>query len=361
MASASILLSPVRSHRRTWRAAIGLVLGLLGLTTVGPIDMTAGSAAGSTPAAAPLPAHWVPYRHLLGVVDIAGPRGDGSFSVAAAGKLFLLDRSGLVRPIARGRSGYSTAQGPEPYITVADEGGNTGSGCSFPSDTTFAIEPSRSPGVIAVDGNGKARRFANLPRGARPNGISFDTVGRFGHRLLVTSAHQGGTTVFGVDCRGTLSTITTHAPVIEGGMVVAPTSFGSFGGDLIAPDEGSGRIFAVAPSGRTTLVARSLLPSGPDIGVESAGFVPNSFGRRGMAFLADRFSRGNAHPGTDNLLRLPGSELIKAGVRPGDLLVASEGGAQTIVVRCSKTCTVQHIADGPAIAHAEGHIAFATG
>jgi hypothetical protein len=351
----------VLSSRRALRAALGLVLGWVGLTTVGPIGSKAGSAAGSTPAATPLPAHWVPYRHLPGVVDIAGPRGDGSFSVAAAGRLFLLDRSGLVRPFARGRSGYSTAQGPEPYITVAGGGGNPGSQCSFQSDTTFAIEPSRSPGVVAVAGNGTARRFANLPREAKPNGISFDSVGRFGHRLLVSSAHQGRTTVFAVDCRGMLRTITAHAPVMEGGIVVAPASFGSFGGDLIAPDEGSGRIFAVAPNGRTTLVARSLLPSGPDIGVESAGFVPNSFGRRGMAFLADRSSRGNAHPGTNNLLRLPGSELIKAGVRPGDLLVASEGGAQTIVVRCSNSCTVRHIADGPAIAHGEGHIAFANG
>jgi hypothetical protein len=357
----------VRAHRRAPRAALGLVLGsvttvgLIGQTAIGSAGVTAGSAAGSSPAAAPLPAHWVPYRHLPGVVDIAGPRADGSFSVAAAGRLFLLDRSGVVRPYARGRSGYSTAKGPEPYITVARGGGNPGSSCSFPSETTFAIEPSRSPSVVAVDGNGRARRFADLPRGVRPNGITFDSVGRFGHRLLVSSAQQGGTTVFAVDCRGTLSTITARAPVVEGGMVVAPASFGSFGGDLIAPDEGSGRIFAVAPNGRTTLVARSLIPMGPDIGVESAGFVPKSFGRRGMALLADRFSRGNAHPGTNNLLRLPGSELIKAGVRPGDLLVASEGGAQTIVVRCSNTCTVKHIADGPAVAHGEGHIAFATG
>ena len=345
--------STVWPQRLARRAALGLVLGSVGLAT--------GSAAGSSVAAAPLPAHWVPYRHLAGVVDIAGPRADGSFSVAAAGRLFLLEGGGGVMPFARGHSGYSTARGPEPYITMGGASGNTGSGCSFPSDTTFAIEPSQSPGVIAVDGQGTASRFANLPSGARPNGITFDSVGRFGYRLLVTSAHQGGTTVFAIDCRGTLSTITAHAPVVEGGIVVAPATFGSFGGDLIAPDELSGRIFAVAPNGSTTLVARSHLPSGQDTGTESAGFVPKSFGRLGMALLADRFSRGNAHPGTNNLLRLPGSELIKAGVRPGDLLVAGEGGAQTIAVRCGTTCTVRHIADGPAVAHAEGHIAFTTG
>jgi hypothetical protein len=30
-------------------------------------------------------------------------------------------------------------------------------------------------------------------------------------------------------------------------------------------------------------------------------------------------------------------------------------------VRCSNTCTERHIGDGPAVAHAEGHIAFTTG
>lgn len=328
-----------------------------GLTALGSSGVTAGGVAGSPP---PYLAHWVPYHHLDGVVDIAGPREDGSFSVAAAGRLFLLDRSGVVRPFARGRSGYSTTKGPEPYITLASGGGNAGSGCSFPIDTTYAIEPSGSPGVIAVERNGRVHRFADLPSRARPNGITFDSVGRFGYRLLISSAQGGGTTVFAIDCHGTLRTITDDAPVFEGGIVVAPASFGSFAGDLITPDEGSGRIFAVAPNGRTTLVVRSPIPSGPDIGVESAGFVPPSFGRQGMAYVADRFSRGNAHPGTNNLLRLPGSELIKAGVRPGDLLVAGEGGAQTIVVRCSISCTVQHIAAGPAVAHAEGHIAFAT-
>jgi len=50
--------------------------------------------------------------------------------------------------------------------------------------------------------------------------------------------------------------------------------------------------------------------------------------------------------------------LIKAGVRAGDLLVATEGGARTIMVRCTRSCAVRYVADGPAITHAEGHIVF---
>jgi hypothetical protein len=119
--------------------------------------------------------------------------------------------------------------------------------------------------------------------------------------------------------------ITGHAPAMEGGIAVAPVSFGRYGGD---------------------------------IGVESAGFVPPGFSADGAAYLADRFSKGNRHPGTDSILRLPGHELISAGVRAGDLLVATEASARTIVVRCASSCTARYIAAGPAITHAEGHIAF---
>jgi hypothetical protein len=41
--------------------------------------------------------------------------------------------------------------------------------------------------------------------------------------------------------------------------------------------------------------------------------------------------------------------------------VASEGGAETIAVRCARTCSVRKVADGPATSHAEGHIVFAPG
>ena len=64
------------------------------------------------------------------------------------------------------------------------------------------------------------------------------------------------------------------------------------------------------------------------------------------------------HPGVDSILCLPGQELINAGVRTGDLLIATETSARTIVVRWPSSCTARYIADGPAITHAEGHIAF---
>jgi hypothetical protein len=225
----------------------------------------------------------------------------------------------------------------------------------------YAIEPSEPPGVVEIDAQGRARRFADLESGTMPNGIAFDHVGGFGHRLLVTAAASGGTALLALDCAGGVSTITPHAPRLEGGIEVAPASFGRYAGDLIAPDEYSGRILAIDPQGGVHTVARSGLPSGADIGVESAGFAPPQFDRSHAAYLADRRSPGNPHPGTDSILRVSGPGLVRAGVHPGDLLVASEGGAKTIAVRCARTCSVRKIADGPATSHAEGHIVFAPG
>ena len=343
--------------RRGAGASFVLLLLLIGLGL-----WLAGCGGGPHAAAgarATLPARWVRFRHVPGVVDLTGPRDDGRLTVAAAGRLFLLSTSGQPVPFARGSGGYTTALGPEPYIAMPTGRQLTRLGCSFGKDATYALEPNGSPGVISIDQHGQARRFASLP-GVRPDGIAFDDVGRFGYRLLVTATVRGGTTVFGVDCAGRVTTIASHAPRVEGGIAVAPLSFGSFGGDLVAPDETTGRVWAIGPGGKTRLIARSPLPAGGDIGVESAAFVPAGFSRAWAAYVADRRSPGNRHPGTNSILRLPGSQLASAGIHAGELVVASEGGAQTIVINCSATtCTVRHIADGPVAAHVEGHIVFA--
>ncbi len=316
----------------------------------------------TSPASPSLPApaaYWTEFRHLPGVVDVAGPRADGSFVVSAAGRLYLLNGLGALTPFARGAGGYLTGTG-ESYLTVAGNVALASKHCSFSSDDVFAIEPSGTrPAVIEIGPAERALRFAGLPAGEFLDGIAFDGTGRFGHRLLVTGERNGATTVYGIDCAGTVAAIARGGPPVEGGIAVAPPAFGSFGGDLIAPNETSGRVYAFAPSGSAVRLASSGLPSGGDIGVESAGFVPLGFAAGWSAYLADRYSgQANKHPGDDSLLRLTGARLLAAGVRPGDLLVAAEGGAATVDIRCAAECAVRYIAEGPAIAHGEGHVAF---
>jgi hypothetical protein len=340
------MLSGVKSTR-------GLAVPLVVFLGLGAFVFTPGAAGSARPA------RWRSFLHVPAVVDLTGPRTDGSLAVAADGALSLLRLGDQPTPLAREPDGYSTARGPEPYIALASKEAVDGAACAFSADTVYAIEPNDPPGVVEIDTQGRARRFADLESGTMPNGIAFDHAGGFGHRLLVSAAVSDGTALFALDCAGGFSTIVSHAPRLEGGLEVAPASFGRYAGDLIAPDEYSGRILAIDPQGAVHTVARSGLPRGADVGVESAGFVTPQFDRSRAAYLADRRSPGNPHPGTDSILRLAGADLVRAGVHPGDLIVASEGGAKTIAVRCARTCSVRKIADGPATSHAEGHIVFA--
>ena len=114
----------------------------------------------------------------------------------------------------------------------------------------------------------------------------------------------------------------------------------------------------MAPAVGVSLVAESGLPAGGDIGTEAVGFVPPKLGRRGAAYLADMGAPGSPTSGSDSLLILAGTDLSRANLHPGELIVATEAGAKTLAVRCARRCTVRRVADGPVVAHAEGHITF---
>lgn len=287
------------------------------------------------------------------MLDLTRPRRDGAIIVAAAGKLDILRPSGRLTRFA---PGYTAPPGLEPYIALSSGQRVAAAGCRFATDSVYALRLNHGDGVTEVNARGQARRFARLSSRGLEDGIAFDSTGRFGHRLLVTTTRKGKTTVAAIDCRGRVTVLTRTAPRVEGGIAVAPPTFGRFAGDLIGPDELSGTIYAIAPSGATTSLAPSGLPHGQDVGVESAGFVPARFTD---ALVADRRTRANRHPGDDLILGLSHAALTSAGVRAGDLLVVSEGGAQTVAVRCTaQTCQVRHVADGPPIAHIEGHVVF---
>lgn len=306
--------------------------------------------------ASPPPVVWQQWQHLTGVFDVSGPAPDGSLVAAGATTLSRVTLDGQVTTID---PVYSFAAFAEEYIAVSPGLHLAGPGCDFLPGEVFALRLSPNPAVLRIDLHGAATVLAPIAGVSTLNGITFDTTGRFGNRLLVSGPSGAQTVIDEIDCAGTVSTVTSAAPVLEGGLALAPSGFGAFGGDLVAPDELSGKIYAIAPDGTVTTLATSGLAAGQDIGVESAGFVPAGFSAGGAAYLADRVTPGGAHPGTDTILRLDSSALASVGVQDGDLLVATEGGAATLDVRCSgATCSATHVADGSSVAHGEGHIAF---
>ena len=323
------------------------------IVTAGCIALLASSVASAAPASG----KWRAVAMVPGIVDVVGPRADGRLVLSTHGGLFVMRPTGSPMPYARGPHGYVGSPG-EPYIALASGRRVPGASCAFQRDVIFVLDPDTTPGVVRVDRTGRSSRFVDLPAGAFPSGITIDTVGLFGYRLLVTSFAQGTTTLYAFDCRGRVRVVATGAPHVEGGIAVAPRTFGRFAGKLIAADELTGRIYAFGTSGRVSLVAESGLPAGGDIGTEAVGFVPPELGRRAAAYLADLGAPGSPTSGSDSLLVLAGTGLSRANLHPGELIVATEAGAKTLAVRCTRLCRVRRVAEGPVVAHAEGHITF---
>jgi hypothetical protein len=313
---------------------------------------------GAMPATAAAPT-WEHWRSIPGIFDIAGPRHDRALVVAGSGLLYLVDSSGHVSPFARGPQGYADDAGAEAYLTVSS-GHHVGDAeCNFKADDVFVLRLHAPLGITRIDRQGQATPFATVPGVDSLNGIAFDTTGKFGFRLLASGPSAGKTAVVAIDCNGKVQFITRAAPVLEGGLAVAPRGFGSFAGDLIAPDELSGKIYAIAPDGTVSVVAMSGLPAGQDTGVESVAFVPKGLMRGGEVYYSDRATPNNPHAGTDSLLRLSASALAAAGVHDGDMLAATEGGATMVAVSCQATCQVVTVVGTSSTSHGEGHIAFA--
>jgi hypothetical protein len=302
---------------------------------------------------------WEGWQPVPGVFDVGGPRSNGSLLVAGSAALYTLTQAGDLEPFARGPGGYRDDPGAEAYLAVSPGQHVAAAGCDFVRDEVFILREHTPIGVTRVDGTGsETGSFANVSMPSL-NGIAFDTDGAFDHRLLVTGAVNGKTEVVAIDCTGAVQVVTKSAPVVEGGVAVAPSSFGQFAGDLIAPDELSGTIWAIAPDGTSKKVVDSGLPKGGDIGVESVAFVPPGFARGGYLYYADRATPGNPHPGTDHVLRISSDQLVAAGVQDGDLLAATEGGASMVDVRCDPVvCKVTTVVGTPTSAHGEGHLVF---
>lgn len=309
--------------------------------------------------ASPPRVRWTPSTPAPAIVDLTAPRSDGRLIAAIGRRLWTLDASGTLRRFARGSEGYLGPAGGEPYIALARRASFDGAGCAFHRDDVYAIDPI-APGVVRITARGEASRFAELP-GGTPTGIAFDQAGDFGHRLLVVAATGSTSTLYRLGCDAQVTVLADDLPAgLEGGMAVAPRGFGDFGGDLVAPIEPTGEVYAIDSAGTSSLVAKPDLPTGRDIGVGSLGFIPRH-PKTGHALVADRLTEGDAQPGTGSILSVSLGRLRERGARPGDLLAVTEAGARTARVRCAAACSSREVAAGPSVAHVEGHVSFLPG
>ncbi len=324
-------------HRRPLAALIAALLLIFGLFFQ------------ATPTTEPVPPNWERWLPLPGVVDVVGPRPDGTLVAAAGGRLF------LVHPDGRAPSpfgSYATDPGPESYIAMAPGLDVAGAGCRFEAGEIYALDLGTPPqAVMRVTVDGQASRFVETPPVDLLTGIAFDGTGRFGNQLLVAGRRGNSTVLFSIDCRGRLRTLTERAPPMEGGMEVAPQLFGEHGGDLIGADENTGDVIFIRFDGTSGVLIRPELPAGPDIGATSVGFTaPGFIGRGGAAYVADR--RGA-------IWRVTADRFSQVRIDENDLIVVTETG-RTVVIRCRATCRTFPFGDAPG-ANIEGHVTVVLG
>jgi len=169
-------------------------------------------------------------------------------------------------------------------------------GHSFPAHWIYCHTPDNR--IYRLSRTGKrVSVFATLPNTSQSDGaLAFDTVGRFGYRLVAATGRSGhskpaGGSVYTIGANGHVRLVGNYAgPGGSDEIAIAPRGFGAMSGwALLGPDPGAsnGAIVAINPRGRTRILAK--LPTGPN---PIAVIAP---GRRSAAppglYLADTNTR----------------------------------------------------------------------
>jgi hypothetical protein len=133
----------------------------------------------------------------------------------------------------------------------------------FPVGAIFCHAPDHKIYEISPDGS-SVRVFASLPTPYPPasdGALAFDSVGRFGYRLVAATGGSGsaGGLVYTIGPHRGVRPVGSYAgPGGADELVIAPRRFGSVAGDaLLALDAGAsaGAVVAVEPNGRTRTIA----------------------------------------------------------------------------------------------------------
>ena len=143
----------------------------------------------------------------------------------------------------------------------------------FPPGVIFCHSPDNKIYEISGDGS-SVSTFATLPAPYPPasdGALIFDTVGRFGYRLVAATGRSGaaepaGGVVYTIDPSGAVQEIGSYpGPGGADQVAIAPAGFGSVAGQaLLTVDPGptQGALVAMDANGATRTVAS--LPDGPD-------------------------------------------------------------------------------------------------
>jgi hypothetical protein len=206
----------------------------------------------------------------------------------------------------------------------------------FPADTIFCHSPDNK--IYEISPNGlSVTVFATLPAPYPPASdgtLAFDTVGRFGYRLVAATGRSGGAKpagggVYTIDAEGHVQGVGRYdGPGGADELVIAPSGFGSVAGDaLLTVDAGaSGAVVAMNPSGTTRTIAT--FPGGPNPIAAIPKISGNTRGTGaplpGLYVNDDLTGYTYLAPAAD-LARYAGDVIVGTEARPDFWILASTG------------------------------------
>ena len=207
-------------------------------------------------------------------------------------------------------------------------------GYGFPTGQIYCHVPDNRIFRISPDGK-TVSLFASLPTKATSDGmLAFDTVGRFGHRLVAATGRSGvaaakGGAVYTIDRAGTVRHVGNYpGPGGADELMVAPKSFGSAAGwALLTVDPGpkGGTVVAIDANGRTRTVAS--LPTGPNP-IVTVGTAPGSTTTpKAGLYVADTNTHKVYFAAAAALAPYAGAVIVGAELEPSFWAIRPKGGS----------------------------------
>jgi hypothetical protein len=210
-------------------------------------------------------------------------------------------------------------------------------GHGFPAGLIYCHAPDNRIYRLGPDGH-PVTVFATLPNRSQSDGaLTFDTVGRFGYRLLTATGRSGHATpaggiVYSISADGRVKRIGAYpGPGGSDEIAIAPRGFGTAAGSaLVAPDAGGsgGAIFSLSPRGQARLL--TTLPSGPNP-IAAIPTTSRTDRRLDGLYVADTNTR-----------MVYFARAAQFAAYRGDVIVGSELGAQFWILAMKRNQLVIH-------------------
>jgi hypothetical protein len=215
-------------------------------------------------------------------------------------------------------------------------------GYGFTASDIFCHIPDNRVFRISADGK-TVTQFASLPTTDTSDGmLAFDTVGKFGHRLVAATGRSGdasvtGGSVFTIDPSGNVQHVGDYpGPGGADGLAIAPAGFGSLAGAALLtvdPGPSAGTVVSVDAKGNTRTIAH--LPDGPNPIVAIAARTTSALGAKPGFYVADTNTHNVYFASAAELAPYAGAVLVGTEIQASFWVIRPRGGG--FVTRRLKT------------------------